>query len=536
MYVYEALAHALIDEDVRAMFGLIGDGNLFLVDSYTRTAPDRRYVSAAHEAGAVLMAKGYASVTGEVGVATVTYGPALSNTVTALLECVKDEVPVVLIAGDTAVEDRDNLQNLPQRDIIVPTGAAFEQVRSARTAVDDLVHALRRATRERRAVVLNVPVDVQRQTVDYAPAAAGGRVSRLSAPDRQATEDAVSVVAAAKRPIILAGRGARAAAGELERLGERIGAPLATTLLGKDLFRNSPYDLGVFGTLSSTGTLSAIGRSDAILAFGASLNTWTTDKGALLADKTLVHVDVDYERLDSRAAPTAAVVGDSAAVATAMVELLDEADVTAGAFRESATDWYQTRTYPRPVAGDAPVTFPVALDFFEHAVPADRTLVADAGRFFSPSMATFHVQRPEEFVHTANIGSIGLGMASAVGAAVGRPHAPTLLVCGDGGFMHGGLAEFNTAVRHGLDMVVVVFNDGGYGAEHVQFRNRDMDADLSLIDWPALAPLAEALGGDGVTVRTVNDLDTAAAAIQRRDGPLLIDVRLDPEGMARPER
>jgi thiamine pyrophosphate-dependent acetolactate synthase large subunit-like protein len=132
-------------------------------------------------------------------------------------------------------------------------------------------------------------------------------------------------------------------------------------------------------------------------------------------------------------------------------------------------------------------------------------------------------------VHTVNYGSIGLGMGNAVGASFGRPGKPVLLVTGDGGFMLGGLAEFNTAVRAGVDLVVAVFNDSAYGAEHIQFRNRDMDATVSTFTWPDLAPIADALGGRGVTVRSRADLDGLAQVIADRDRPVLIDIKIDPD-------
>jgi acetolactate synthase-1/2/3 large subunit len=106
-----------------------------------------------------------------------------------------------------------------------------------------------------------------------------------------------------------------------------------------------------------------------------------------------------------------------------------------------------------------------------------------------------------------------------------------VLVSGDGGFMLGGLTEFNTAVRHGANLIVIVVNDGGYGAEHIQFRNKDMDPSLSLFDWPDLAPVAIALGGEGITVRSSDDLPAAVQAIRDRTKPLLINVCVDPDGM-----
>ena len=122
--------------------------------------------------------------------------------------------------------------------------------------------------------------------------------------------------------------------------------------------------------------------------------------------------------------------------------------------------------------------------------------------------------------------------AWAVGAAAAAPGRSTVLVTGDGGFMNGGLAEFNTAARHGQDIVVIVLNDGGYGAEEIQLRARQMDPATAFLDWPDLAPVAIALGGEAVTVRTAEDLEGAVAAIARRTRPLLIDVRIDPEWLS----
>ena len=122
-----------------------------------------------------------------------------------------------------------------------------------------------------------------------------------------------------------------------------------------------------------------------------------------------------------------------------------------------------------------------------------------------------------------------MGMAEAVGVCEAMTDRPVLLVTGDGGFMLGGLNEFNTAVRYGYDLIVVVCNDGSYGAEHVQFRNRGMDPSLSLFNWPDFAQVATALGGSGIAVRSDADFEMMRRAIKEREGPLLIDLKLDPD-------
>ena len=165
MKVYEVLARALAQAEVGTLFGVTGDANVYLIDCFVR-AHAGRFVAAANENGAALMALGYASVSGKVGFATVTHGPAVTNTLTALVEGVKAGTPMVLICGDTAHGDRQNLQNIPQRDVIVGTGAGFEQLNKPETAVDDLARAIRRAQAERRPVAFNLPADLMWRSVD----------------------------------------------------------------------------------------------------------------------------------------------------------------------------------------------------------------------------------------------------------------------------------------------------------------------------------------------------------------------------------
>jgi len=160
MLFHEAIARVLADQGATTIFGVVGDANLYMMDSFQRHAGGR-YISVSNEAGAVLAANGFARTSGGLGVATVTHGPALTNTATALVESVKDRTPVLLIAGDTAVVDAYNLQKIPQREVVQATGAGFEQVRSPHTVVEDVAVAVRRATLERRPIVLNVPIEFQ---------------------------------------------------------------------------------------------------------------------------------------------------------------------------------------------------------------------------------------------------------------------------------------------------------------------------------------------------------------------------------------
>jgi thiamine pyrophosphate-dependent acetolactate synthase large subunit-like protein len=220
-------------------------------------------------------------------------------------------------------------------------------------------------------------------------------------------------------------------------------------------------------------------------------------------------------------------------VADTFIAWLDEAQVSPSGFRSeglarslsgsSSFEGYED------VSTEATVDLRTALRYLDQVIPSERTLVTDAGRFLREVFRSLHTPRPSAFMYMLAFGSIGLGMGTAIGAAYGAPGRPVVMVCGDGGFMLGGLTEFNTAVRHGVDLIVIVCNDGAYGAEHIQFRRKEMDPGISLHDWPDFAPVADALGGKGITVRNRADLEAIPAILEQRDRPVLIDLKIDPD-------
>ena len=172
---HEILAQSLAAHEVRHLFGLVGDANLFLVDAFQR-GNSGQYVACHHESNAVLAALGYAQVSGRVGVATITHGPALTNVVTALVEGVRGCIPMVLLCGDTPPGDLEHLQRIGQREVVAATGAGFVEMRSPETAATDLARAFRQAALERRPVVFNMRVDLMWQ-----PAPEAARFARVRA-------------------------------------------------------------------------------------------------------------------------------------------------------------------------------------------------------------------------------------------------------------------------------------------------------------------------------------------------------------------
>ena len=454
--VYQAIARAVADHGVSQMFGLMGDANLFMVDSFVRDTGGT-FIPAAHEGSSVLMAHGYAHVSGNVGVATVTHGPALTNCVTALTEAARGRTPMVLLAGDTPVSQPRHLQGIDQREVIKTTGAGFVQLRTPETAAQDVAQAFYQAQVERRPVVLNMPADFM-----WEPSAHTGKVLDVftdagGVAEDTALENAIGMIASARRPLVLAGAGAVGAREQLIQLADRLEAPLATTLKAKSLFRGHPYNMDIFGTLSSPAAYDLMGKSDCIICFGTQLNDFTTDRGRLMRGKRIVQVDTDQVAIGASLHPDVAIVADAGRTPEVILHWLDEAEIPASGFTPELDPATLTH-HPAPAdkTADGCINYVRALERIERALPDDRIVVSDGGRFMTEAWCRISAPDPQSFVATVNFGSIGLGLQEAIGACVAAPERPVVLFCGDGGFMMGAINEFNTAVRMGLNLFVVI--------------------------------------------------------------------------------
>ncbi|MGV9862935.1 thiamine pyrophosphate-binding protein [Rhodococcus koreensis] len=531
MKVYSAIARALSDNGVDTVFGLIGDANMYYVADYLK-AGFGQYIGAVDEGGACSMAQGYARVSGRVGVASVTHGPAAANTVNAMVEAVRAHTPLVLITGDTPGK-RDHIQHIDLKGLFAETGAEYHRTIRAEHVVDDIARILARVAATGVPAVLDIPFDISHQEIDYEPAAFAQFDRQPVHPDERALDEALGRLASANRPLILAGRGAveSGARDHLIALADLLGAPLATTASAKDFFRGHPYDLGIMGTSGLEWAVDVIAKSDCIAAFGAGLNYYTTVDGELLAERSVIHCDNNPGAIGRFFPISVPVIGDAAATAAAMVDHLKAAEVRPTTFRESQLGDGVLSRSPRESfddkSGSQTLDQRTAMITLDELLPRDKVVVTDGGRFTAAPWRYLHVEESRNFVQTFAFGSIGLGTATAIGAAVARPDLLTVAVTGDGGGMMG-LIEFSTAVRHNIPFLMVVLNDSAYGAEYGKLVRSGFDASACFVQWPEFAEVARGLGGRGVTVRTEKELRDAVAGLDALQDQLLIDIKADP--------
>jgi acetolactate synthase-1/2/3 large subunit len=344
----------------------------------------------------------------------------------------------------------------------------------------------------------------------------------------------------ARRPLIVAGRGARIARARepLERLAEMLGGLVATSAVANGLFTGNPWALGISGGFASPAAAALIADADVVVGAGAGLNMWTTRHGHLLGpDATVIQIDHDPDMIGAHRRVDVAVLGDVAEAALALIAELGRREYPGSGWRTPEVaeqlrvgTWQRT---PYVDAGDAthidPRTLSVGLD---QILPVDRTVAIDSGHFMGYPAMYLRVPDEHAFVFTQAFQAIGLGLGSAIGAATARPDRLTVAALGDGGALMA-LADLETVARRRLRMLIVVYNDSAYGAEVHHFGPHGHPLDIVRFPDVDFAALARAVGLTAITVRHAADLQPVSAWLESAEAPaMLIDAKVVPTVVA----
>jgi acetolactate synthase I/II/III large subunit len=533
--VSETIGQVLVDGGVEAYFGLAGSGNFAVLNALG--AAGASFYPSRHECGAVMMADGYARASGKVGVASVHQGPGFTNSLTGLTEVAKARTPLVLLAADIPAGTLWSNFKVDQASLASTLGAIPERVRSPNTAAADSARALRRAQTESRPVVLGIPIDlVEESCPDGARDVPYWPPLEPPLPSEGSVAAVADLLATSRRPAIVAGRGAAVSGAReaLEDLGDRVGAVLATSAMGHGLFAGNPYAVGIAGGFSSSLAMRLLGEADVVLAFGASLNHWTVRHGNLFSQGArVVQVDLDAEAIGRLHRADVGVVGDAAGTARAIADELARRGVDGDGFRSEGLEREiaegRNRDEPYEDLGTQeyvdPRTLTIALD---DLLPEERTVCTDSGHFLGYPAMYLEVPDQRGFVFPNAFQSVGLGLASGIGAAIARPDRLSVAAIGDGGALMA-LGELETAARLRLPMLVVVYNDAAYGAEVHHFGPMGRPVNVARFPQTDFAALARAAGAEGLTVRSEEDLSAVRDWLQRREGPLIVDAKVNPE-------
>jgi thiamine pyrophosphate-dependent acetolactate synthase large subunit-like protein len=511
-------------------FGVVGSGNFEVTNALRANGVP--FTASRHECGAATMADAYARMSGRLALVSLHQGCGLTNAMTGIGEAAKSRTPLIVLAAETgAAAVRSNFR-IDQAAAVTAVGAVAERVYSAESAAADTLRAYRTAVHERRTVVLNLPLDVQHQPapVSEVPKPVAPHPVR---PDQAAVTELAAAINRAERPVFIAGRGARGAGPELRELAAASGALLATSAVANGLFAGDPFGLGISGGFASPLAAELISSADLVIGWGCALNMWTTRHGSLIGPSaTLAQVDTDTSALGAHRPVHLGVLGDAALTARdTLAEVVAAQRFRTEEVRARIAGNVRWREVPFDDQSTVDRIDPRLLSvLLDGLLPAERVVAIDSGNFMGYPSAYLSVPDEFGFCFTQAFQSIGLGLATGIGAALAQPGRLPVAALGDGGCLMS-VAELDTVVRLGLPMVIVVYNDDAYGAEVHHFGPDGADLDTVVFPDTDIAAIARGFGCAGVTVRGRKDLDALTEWLAGpRDRPILLDAKITSDG------
>ena len=519
MNTAEAVVRMLIANGVDKIFALPGVQNDVLFAALHDAQEKIRVIHTRHEQGAAYMALGAAMATGKPQAYAVVPGPGFLNSTGALSTAYACNAPVLALTGQIpqAMIGRNLgfLHELPDQLGVMSRLAKWaERIRSPQEAPRIMDEAFRQMLSGRmRPVALECPLDVWGKA---APLALPGPARAESAAiDSDAIEAAAKLLGAAERPLIIIGGGAMDAGEELGRVAEALQAPVA-------------YHRSGLGALDTRHPLSVSvlpgmrlwAEADVVLAIGTRLQlqqmNWGVD-----ADLKIIRIDADPEEIDRIRRPAVGIVGDAAPVLRALTEELPRHNKRRGSRHDEIARLKEI------FAAEAAEKFPPQAAFIaalRAELPENGILVDEVTQIGHVMRLFWQTSRARTFLTPAYQGTLGWGVATALGAKAARPDVPVLCIAGDGGFMFN-VQELASAVRHRLAVTFVVFNDNAYGnvrrSQVQDYGNRVIASDLTN---PDFMKLADSFGIMGLRATSPDALRQALRKALASNEPALIEV------------
>jgi acetolactate synthase-1/2/3 large subunit len=516
----KALVEMLRRHGVETIFALPGMQNDALFVAFYDAGEALRVIHTRHEQGAAYMAYGYARASGKVGAYAVVPGPGLLNTTAALSTAYAANTPVLCISGqipsDLIGRGFGLLHEIPDQLGILRRltkwAARINHPTQTGTRVNEAFRQLRDG--RPRPVALEMPLDVMALETEVALPAAE-EIPAVTMPDPELIEKAAVLLADARKPLVFVGSGAVAAAEEVLGIAEMLEAPVVSFTGGKGIVSDRHYL-----AQSAVAGHELWRDADVVLAVGTRLHQpqvrWGFDN-----DLKLIRIDVDPTEITRIVKPALGIVADAKPALAALHHALDRRNPKR-ASRKEELEALKSRSLARLADNLGPQC--EYLRAIRAELPEDGIYVEDLTQVGYVGRVAFPVYHPRTYIHSGYQGTLGFGFATALGAKVGRPDLPVVSVSGDGGFMYN-VQELSTAVKHGIDIVAIVFADGAFGnvrrMQKEDYGNRLIGVDLHNPQFPKMA---ESFGAAGVRATTPDGLRRELAAALKRRGTTLIEV------------
>ena len=514
----EAVVDGLIRNGIDTLFCLPGVQNDLFFDALHARTDEIRPIHTRHEQAVAYMALGAAQATGNPSAFCVVPGPGFLNASAALATAYSTSSKVVALLGQINLAAIDQGYGLlhevrDQIGILRTMTKWAERIESPGDAARLTQEAFRQLGEGRpRPVGLECPMDVWGRKGPIAMP--GGPAEEQVLPvDTDKVEEAAKLLGTAKKPMIVVGGGAQDASVEVRRIAEMLEAPVCGFCMGRGVL-DSRHHLSI--TMPTGHRLWK--DVDVVLGVGTRMQphqqVWGTDKKL-----KIIRIDLSQEEMDRITKPEVGIVGDAAAALIALAEALPKHN-TARASRKNELDEARAKTMKML----APLVPQLAyIDAIRNALPEDGVFVDELTQVSYISRHAMPVYNPRSFIASGYQGTLGWGYAAALGVKVARPNAPVLSINGDGGFMFN-VQEMATAVRHGINLVAVVFNDGAFGnvqrIQKLRYGNRTIASDLTN---PDFGKLADSFGVASLRATSPRALQDHLEEAFRMDAPVLIE-------------
>lgn len=539
----QMIVRVMQDQGTDVVFGYPGGAVLPLYDAIFQQN-SVRHVLVRHEQGATHSAEGYARSTGKVGVVIVTSGPGATNAITGITDAMLDSIPLVVITGQVPSHliGSDAFQEADTTGITRSCTKHNYLVQS----IEDLPRILHEAYHVARSgrpgpVVIDIPKDIQNASGCYVSAGESQRKSYKPVPTLNvaAVEKAVQLMKSAKRPIFYVGGGVinagEKACALLTELVHLTGFPCTNTLMGLGAFAGS--DKQFVGMLGMHGSLEAnmgMAECDVMINIGARFDDRVTGRlDGFSPNSRKIHVDIDASSINKNVRVDVPIIGDAGEVLAEMLRLWKadktESDKAAlAAWWKQIDMWRARRSFSYKQQGDV-IKPQYALErLYELTKDKHPYVTTDVGQHQMWSAQFIKFDKPNRWMTSGGLGTMGYGLPSAIGVQMAHPDELTLCVSGEASIMMN-IQEFSTAVQYRLPVKTVILNNRFMGMvrqwQEMFHGNRFSESYMDCI--PDFVKLAEAFGLRGMRVSDPAKLDETILEMLAHDGPVLLDIAVD---------
>lgn len=518
-------------QGVRTLAGIPGGAILPIYDALSQSSTIH-HVLARHEQGAGFIAQGMARATGQVAVCLASSGPGATNLLTAIADAKLDSIPMVAITGQVpkSMIGTDAFQEVDTYGLSIPITKHNFLVGSAEELLEAIPRAFRLAASGRPGPVLvDIPKDVQNQSVEVGEWPEPGAADPAPAPGTDLIACAAEMINEAERPVLYLGGGVvhSGASGLAVALAEKAGLPSVMTLMALGAMPvDHPLSLGMLGMHGARCTNLALDECDLLIAVGARFDDRATGKVAAFCPLAkIIHIDIDPSELDKIKTAHVGIAGD---VKSVLEQLLPKVDIIL------RKPWLSRvadlkADYPLRMPGiDDPRSHYGLIRAVADCVDDEATITTDVGQHQMWVAQAYPLRRPRQWLTSGGLGTMGFGLPAAIGAALAEPQRTVVCFTGDGSILMN-VQEFATAAEEEANVKVVLMNNASLGLvfqQQTMFYGERIFAS-KFRGMPDFIKVAEGFGWQTLDLDQAGDPVTALRAAMSLTGPVLIHASID---------